>query len=112
MERTKRTGALWAVCGCALMTPIAGCTARDQLSDSTRIDNGAVTEPVGTPPSVAKRVTTPAARPQGKEIVTKPKSPPASPSPAPPGQMIKPSPWQPPAVVDPVRPEVGNETPG
>jgi hypothetical protein len=53
----------------------------------------------------------PSARPNAKRSAKAGARPDDRPVPPAPPKVL-PSPWQPPAVVDPVRPEVGNETPG
>jgi hypothetical protein len=115
MDEATRKKAFWSLCGCILLTASAGCTAREPVPDTrhTESTTDIAAEQSGTTPPVPTRAPSPLAPTSRNDVVVEPSAPPpAKKSPASPRRVIKPSPWQPPAVVDPVRPEVGNETPG
>ena len=112
MRKATRTGPVRLACGCLLTVASAGCSAREQAPATSAIQHA--DEMTGSP------ALTPGAAPgsspeaQGNDVVTRPGPPPTpgkQPS-SPPRPTVQPSPWQPPAEIDPVRRDVGNETPG
>lgn len=111
MRGTTRQRGTRLVCGALLFAACGSCGVREKMPAVGQAEPAdGVTTSASSAPAAAPGVT-PAG--QGNEVMTNPapREAPAKQSPAP-RPDVQPSPWQPPAEVDPVRPDVGNETPG